>query len=233
LDPVEKTIFLQDNWHTTITISITYFIIVKLIQRIMQQREAFHLKWPLFAWNASLAVFSTIGFIRFSEDVFESLIHQGTYRTFCYSVHPNDVAAFWALLFALSKLVELGDTLFVVLRKKPLIFLHYYHHAATLIYTVHSGAENTGSGRAFISMNFFAHSIMYTYYACTALGIRPPNHFKNCSHIINNFRCQQSMSNLLLAFILYVTFAILFVKFFIETYITRRRRKQKALDKTD
>ena len=29
--------------------------------------------------------------------------------------------------------------MFIILRKKPLIFLHYYHHAAVLIYTVHSG----------------------------------------------------------------------------------------------
>lgn len=35
--------------------------------------------------------------------------------------------------------MELGDTLFIVLRKRPLIFLHYYHHVAVLIYTVHSG----------------------------------------------------------------------------------------------
>ena len=33
---------------------------------------------------------------------------------------------YWTFMFALSKVPELGDTLFIVLRKQPLIFLHWY-----------------------------------------------------------------------------------------------------------
>uniref|UniRef100_A0A183U1T4 Elongation of very long chain fatty acids protein n=1 Tax=Toxocara canis TaxID=6265 RepID=A0A183U1T4_TOXCA len=179
------------------------------------------------------------------------LLTEGIYPSLCYSVHPNDVAAYWSLLFAISKVAELGDTLFVVLRKKPLIFLHYYHHAAVLIYTAHSGsfrAENTAAGRAFISMNLFAHSAMYTYYACTAMGNRPPKWISMTVTTVQTLQmltgvaistyiyeikieqrlpCQQSMSNLCLAFIIYITFAVLFIQFFINSYMLRSKMIKK------
>lgn len=39
----------------------------------------------------------------------------------------------WTWLFCLSKLAELGDTIFIVLRKRPLIFLHWYSHLKVLL----------------------------------------------------------------------------------------------------
>ena len=37
-----------------------------------------------------------------------------------------------------------------------------------------SAVELTAAGRWFIMMNYFVHSIMYTYYAITAIGYRLP-----------------------------------------------------------
>ena len=40
------------------------------------------------------------------------------------------------------------------------------------------------------------------------------------------FRCQQSWANLILAFAIYASFALLFVRFFVDAYL-HRNRKQK------
>ncbi|KAK6740867.1 hypothetical protein RB195_008988 [Necator americanus] len=213
----------------------------------MENRKPMSLKRTLFLWNAGLAIFSNLALLRFSEDFFQSLYNHGWYKSLCYTCHPNDVAAFWSFLFAISKIVELGDTMFIVLRKKPLIFLHYYHHAAVLIYTVHSGAGHAAPGRMYIEMNCFAHSVMYTYYAVVAYGIRPPRWISMCvttiqtaqmlagvlvTYVVYRIKtettlpCQQSMVNLYLAFVIYVTFAILFLHFFYKAYIAKSDKKK-------
>lgn len=77
-DPVSATLLLQRKWHYSITISIVYFIVIKIIQRLMRDREPFRLQKQLFTWNASLAVFSLIGFLRFTE-VSSELIYAANY----------------------------------------------------------------------------------------------------------------------------------------------------------
>jgi len=245
-DPVGMTMIFQRYWQHSITVSIVYYLLIRAIQWMMTDRKPFELKKTLFWWNAALAVFSIVGLLRFSEDLLHSLFSHGLSYAVCYSCHPNGVAAFWSLLFAISKFIELGDTLFIVLRKRPLIFLHYYHHAAVLVYTLHSGAEHTAAGRAFISMNFLAHSCMYSYYTAKAASVRVPTWIQMTVTVIQTTQmlggvatsihvlrlklqdkmpCQQSYGNLALAFVIYITFAILFVQFFVNTYL---RKKQKV-----
>ena len=69
----------------------------------------------------------------------------------------------------LFQVPELGDTIFIVLRKQKLIFLHWYHHITVLIYCWYSFSQYTAPARWFVVMNFVVHSIMYTYYAFRAL----------------------------------------------------------------
>ncbi|EGT33792.1 CBN-ELO-4 protein [Caenorhabditis brenneri] len=249
-DPQYWTILFQKYWYHSITISVLYFALIKVIQKFMENRKPFTLRYPLILWNGALAAFSIIATLRFSIDPLRSLYAEGFYKTLCYSCNPTDVAAFWSFAFALSKIVELGDTMFIILRKKPLIFLHYYHHAAVLIYTVHSGAEHTAAGRFYILMNYFAHSLMYTYYTVSAIGYRMPKWVSMTVTTVQTVQmlagvgitwmvykvkadyklpCQQSMANLYLAFVIYVTFAILFIQFFVKAYIVKSAKKSKSV----
>jgi len=64
-----------------------------------------------------------------------------------------------------GQIVELGDTAFIVLRKQPLQFLHWYHHITVMMYCFYSYPLYIASSRWYVAMNFFVHSAMYTYYA--------------------------------------------------------------------
>ncbi|VDK38526.1 unnamed protein product [Gongylonema pulchrum] len=74
----------------------------------------------------------------------------------------------------MSKFAELGDTFLIVLRKKPLLFLHWYHHVLTLNYGIISYSEHTPYNTWIIWLNFTVHSFMYSYYFLRSMGIRIP-----------------------------------------------------------
>ena len=85
------------------------------------------------------------------------------------------IAGLWGYVFAFSKLIELGDTAFIVLRKTPLSFLHWYHHTSVFIFSWYLVAAPPAFLPWFGSMNYCIHSIMYTYYALRANGRKVPS----------------------------------------------------------
>ncbi|CBZ24935.1 putative fatty acid elongase [Leishmania mexicana MHOM/GT/2001/U1103] len=80
--------------------------------------------------------------------------------------------AFYTALFMYLKTPELLDTLFLVLQRKPVSFLHWYHHIVTAIYVWLSSYMPMPSGIVFCAMNYFVHSFMYFYYFLVMMGLR-------------------------------------------------------------
>ncbi|KAK0411344.1 hypothetical protein QR680_005611 [Steinernema hermaphroditum] len=235
------TSVIRHYWWHTLTVSAVYFAVVKSIERAMRDRKPFELRPLLFSWNGTLALFSILGLVRTSEEFFYAVVSEGIVASVCRCFEPSSVGAHWYLFFALSKFAELGDTVFLALRKRPLTFLHCYHHASVLVYTFHSGAEQIGAGRWFIWMNFVAHSLMYTYFAITSLGVRVHRKIAATVTLVQTVqmlagvgislfvvyiktqtkhKCQQSFGNLNLAFAIYLSFAFLFMRFFVRSYLS-------------
>ena len=151
----------------------------------------------------------------------------------------------WYLFFTLSKAIELLDTAFVLLRKRKLIALHWVHHLLTLNYSWFVFPDAPATARWMVNMNFFVHSLMYTYYAVKVANINVPRAISLTITTLQiaqmfvglfvNYRalqlkllglpCDASLSVLTIGFTLYGLFAVLFINFFIYTYIIRRSGK--------
>nr|XP_002739877.1 PREDICTED: elongation of very long chain fatty acids protein 6-like [Saccoglossus kowalevskii] len=233
---------MRDYWHYSIYASVIYVVVIFTIQRYMRDRPKFHLRRPLVAWNLALAIFSIIGAVRSTTMLYLIVKEDGLYRSVCDHTYylPGVVSAFkfWGVVFVHSKYFELIDTLFVVLRKQKLIFLHWYHHATVLIYCCLCHCELASSAYWFLTMNFIVHAFMYLYYAIRSTGYRLPVNIQisitimqisqmifGCGVLIYacvmkmaGIRCDVSNLNLTCGGIMYLSYFMLFAHFFYKTY---------------
>lgn len=158
----------------------------------------------------------------------------------------------WVMLMNFSKLFELLDTVFIVLRKKPLMFLHWYHHTTVLLFCWLAYSTSSASGIYFVAMNYTIHAIMYGYYCLSALDLRPkwfPPALITLAQMAQMFvgtfvcaagwyyrnlgrPCANDYSNLIFGAIMYATYLYLFADFAVRKYILKgpaRERKPKAV----
>lgn len=68
---------------------------------------------------------------------------------------------------------ELFDTFFIVVHKKELIFLHWYHHISVLLFCWFGYINNPPTGIIFCTMNYAVHAVMYFYYFLMAVHCKP------------------------------------------------------------
>ena len=118
-------------------------------------------------WNLGLSIFSFLGVYFTVPHLLNELGTHGLWHTICS--HPNKwhrqgAPGLWLSLFCMSKIPELVDTVFLVLSKKDVIFLHWYHHTTVMLYCWHAYVNLSSTGLWFCCMNYTVHSIMYFYY---------------------------------------------------------------------
>uniref|UniRef100_A0A915PNW3 Elongation of very long chain fatty acids protein n=1 Tax=Setaria digitata TaxID=48799 RepID=A0A915PNW3_9BILA len=171
--------------------SVAYVITIFSIKLVMTRFKPFQLTAALNFWNTWLAVFSVLGSFFTSIALFSEIFNHGLVvllswnqwvllltTNFCrisacymsqHVVHDYKIKVSG---FAICE--ELGDTILIVLRKKPLIFLHWYHHVLTLNYGIISYSQHTPYNTWIIWLNFTVHSFMYSYYFLRSIHIRVP-----------------------------------------------------------
>mmetsp|Transcript_20092 Transcript_20092/g.64326 ORF Transcript_20092/g.64326 Transcript_20092/m.64326 type:complete len:408 (-) Transcript_20092:112-1335(-) len=171
------SVWLGQNMHLPFLFSLAYVLVVFGIQWAMKGRKEFDLRNPLALWSLILAVFSLAGSVRTVPVLFKLIYTKGWMHVVCGDTRADWVidnpAGVWTMFFIFSKVPELIDTLFIVLRKRKLITLHWYHHITVMTFCWHSWATFCLNGLVYSSMNLTVHAFMYFFYTLTALGYRP------------------------------------------------------------
>ncbi|KAM0793119.1 hypothetical protein ACM66B_000598 [Microbotryomycetes sp. NB124-2] len=149
-----------------------YLVTVFGGQWLMQDRKPFQLK-PLFMLhNAMLSFGSGLLLALMLEEIVPIVWKHGFFYGICHTAAWTSRMETFYIVNYFFKYWELADTLFLVVKKKPLQFLHYFHHSATaaLCYTQLNGG--TSVSWVVITLNLFVHVLMYYYYFMTAAGYK-------------------------------------------------------------
>jgi elongation of very long chain fatty acids protein 6 len=151
---------------------LLYIFLIRYGPSFMSERKPLRVKYPLFLWNTGFALFSLIASIRAVSYISYNIRQEdfSVEKILCDN-DPDNVSGFWTFLFTMSKFLELGDTLFLIIRKKPIMFLHWYHHLTVLMFTWLAAVINAPIGKFFATMNAIVHTFMYAYYAIHTLDI--------------------------------------------------------------
>ncbi|CAM5139934.1 unnamed protein product [Natator depressus] len=240
--------WMQENWKKSFLFSALYAAFIFGGRHLMNKRAKFELRRPLVLWSLSLAVFSIFGAVRTGAYMLYILMTKGLKQSVCdQSFYNGPVSKFWAYAFVLSKAPELGDTIFIILRKQKLIFLHWYHHITVLLYSWYSYKDMVAGGGWFMTMNYGVHAVMYSYYALRAAGFRVSRKFAmfitlsqitqmliGCvvNYLVFSWmqqgQCHSHVQNIIWSSLMYLSYFVLFCHFFFEAYIGKTRKARKA-----
>jgi elongation of very long chain fatty acids protein 6 len=256
--PIHESM-VDNNYAIPLLAIVLYLLMVYFGPKLMKNVQPFQLRFQLQVWNLFLATFSAYGAIRTVPHMLYRIGHHTFEQTVCEApqiAYGSGACGLAVQLFIISKIPELIDTLFIVLKKKPLIFLHWYHHVTVLLYSWNSYVTESAAGLYFVSMNYSVHAIMYFYFYLTAARMVPK--WFNPSiitvlqisqmvvgtgvvaasmyfHVFGGEEyapgeCNNKKSNLLIGMLIYGSYLYLFVEFFVSKL--RRNRLDMRKEKT-
>lgn len=186
-DSVKRATVPIQLWETGVTplstgkevafMSVLYLVVVLGGQELMRNFRpvpARVLRLPFIAHNILLSLSSGLLLWLILEETLPFVSKHGWHKAICRFEVTTDRLELFYIVNYYFKYWELMDTMFLVLKKKKLLFLHVYHHMATAALCYTQIAERTPMAWTIISLNLAVHVAMYGYYALTSMGISCP-----------------------------------------------------------
>ena len=256
-------------WHLPLGAVAAYALMIPLLRRVRRRVE---LRAFAQCWNFGLALFSAMGFCACAPVLLTELYRNGFYFTCCAPApwYGGGVCGLFVALFIYSKFAELApprrpdearaffaarsraqvDTALILLAKRRLIFLHWWHHATVLLYCWHSYGTQIATGLWFATMNYFVHALMYAYYGCMGVERLRPRVKKRAIFVtllqlaqmvvgigvtvravlyqIEGEECSVNKTNSILGLAMYSSYFVLFGLFFVDTYVRSSSNAKRA-----
>jgi len=253
----------QEHTEVPVFCVCAYLAVVFKMPEMLEKREPMKMKGLTALWNLCLSVFSFVGLFNTVPVLLSNLWEKGYRHTVC--TDPNDwymdgKSGLWVMLFIYSKIPELMDTVFLVLRKRPVIFLHWFHHCTVLLYCWHSYHNRIAPGLWFAAMNYSVHSVMYLYYFLSSVGwcrkllkkvaplittVQILQMLVGCSVIVSSSvylamdgrdgseGCFVDPANMRLGLGMYGVYFVLFAMLFKKLYLSPAPKMKSGLETTD
>ena len=141
----------------------------------MENKQPLQLNKLLAVHNFILCGFSLLCFLGQFYEAFLIYTNFGIFEVYCGTfIDSWDLRmANYGVAFYLSKYYELFDTVFLILRKRPMTVLHLFHHAVVVPICWMTVYSRIYMGWLTAFNNTGVHVFMYFYFAVYALGYRP------------------------------------------------------------
>ncbi|KAI9750357.1 MAG: hypothetical protein M1815_001845 [Lichina confinis] len=152
---------------------VAYYVVILCGREFMRNRKPLRLTGLFMIHNLYLTLISGTLLALFVEQLLPTLSKHGIFYSICN--HEGGWTKPLVTLYYLNyltKYLELIDTVFLFLKKKPLTFLHCYHHGATALLCYTQLLGHTAVSWVPISLNLLVHVVMYWYYFQSARGVR-------------------------------------------------------------